>query len=406
MHKILIISPVPTHPQNAGNRSRIFTICDYIKKHGHELSFFYINKEKGDSVAMIEYFGDSNYFEYSSNSTLKSNLKKIFILNWFFSKVRQIISSRLINKLIPENLDLKYNRLIDDYYDFNIDLFIKENLVKNKYTHVIVEYVVYSKALDNFDYSVVKIIDTHDVLSNRYELFLEQNKIPQWYSLFPNEEAKGLNRADIILAIQNKEQHYFESISNKKVFVLGHITKILLAQKNIDNSISTIVFVGSDNKINIDGLNHFISTIFPKIVDELKSVRLLVAGTVINRKTEIIEHPNIVYHGKYKTNVEIYSLADVVIIPITYGTGLKIKTIDALSSGKAIVTFDEGISGLDKPNLKNPYCLLAKDDNDFSIMVLSILNDIELKTNLEKSALYYIESYVNDTIKVLDQIFV
>jgi len=400
--KILIISPTPSHPQNAGNRSRIFALCDYIKKRGLDLSFFYINKENGDSVAMINYFGHSNYFEYSFNSDIKSTSNKLTFIHRFILKI-QHFKTILVHKFTKENLDTKYNRKVDDYYDFNIDFFIKEKLVKNKYTHVIVEYVVYSKALYNFDNSVVKIIDMHDVLSNRYKLFLEQKLVPQWYSLFPVEESKGLNRADIIIAIQEKEKNYFESISNKKVFVLGHLTAITPILTEISN---TIVFVGSDNKINIDGINHFIKNIFPAIVQELKNVKLIIAGNIINRKLEVLDHPNIVFFGEYNTNTEIYSLADVVIVPITYGTGLKIKTIDALSCGKAIVTFHEGISGLDKPNLNNPYCLLAKDDNDFSKKVLSILNDIKQKREIEKNALNYIERYIANTLQVLNKIFI
>jgi glycosyltransferase involved in cell wall biosynthesis len=402
MYKILIISPTPTHPQNAGNRSRIFAICEYIKNKGHDLSFFYINKEKGDSIAMINYFGDSNYFEYFAEPDTKLTSNKLNVIQRFIIKAN-FFKRKLFNRFIKESLDIKYNRKIDDYYDFNIDIFIKENLLENSYSHVIVEYVVYSKALENFDSSVVKIIDTHDVLSNRYKLFLDKKLNPQWYSLFPKEESKGLSRADVIFAIQEKEQYYFQRISNTKVFVLGHLTSISHIESELSNS---IVFVGSDNKINIDGINHFIKNIFPTIIKELNDVKLIIAGNILNRKLEVLDHANISFLGEYDSNAEIYALAKVVIVPITYGTGLKIKTIDALSCGKAVVSFDEGISGLEKPNINNPYCLLAKDDFDFSKKVLAILNDVELRIELNNNAIIFMQKYIKNTTQVLDKIFI
>lgn len=137
----------------------------------------------------------------------------------------------------------------------------------------------------------------------------------------------------------------------------------------------------------------------------MNNVKLIIAGNIINRKLEVLDHPNIVFFGEYISNAEIYSLASVVIVPIYYGSGLKIKTIDALSCGKAIVTFDEGISGLDKPNLNNPYCLLAKDDFDFSKKVLSILKNVNIKKKLEKNAVNFIEKYNKNSIKAIDEIF-
>lgn len=403
MNKVLIISPTPTHPQSAGNRSRILALCDYIKMRGHDLDFFYIRQENVDEEAMINYFGASNYFEINLNNQSNSESKNKNILSRFIKKIN-FIKNIIFDNFKKGDIDLskKYNRDVDYYYDNNIDIFIKKKLLNNKYTHVIIEYVVFSKALEIFDNSVVKIIDTHDVLSNRYRIFLGQKSAPQWYSLFPKEEAKGLNRADIILSIQNKEKKYFESISKAKVVILGHQASVSILESELHND---ILFVGSDNNINIDGINHFIEFIFPKIVEKLNNVKLIIAGNIIKRRLAIMEHPNIEFYGEYNTNSEVYSLASVVVVPINYGTGLKIKTIEALSCGKAIVTFKEGISGLEEPNVNNNYCLLAKDDLDFSNKVLSILRDFKLKMVIKDSAIRFIKKYNVSIVDVLDEIF-
>ena len=43
--KILVISPTPTHPQNAGNRIRIYNLVSNLKELGHDVHFLYEGRE-------------------------------------------------------------------------------------------------------------------------------------------------------------------------------------------------------------------------------------------------------------------------------------------------------------------------------------------------------------------------
>ena len=45
MNKILIFSPTPSHPQNAGNRIRIFSLAKYLQKIGNAVHFVYFTQE-------------------------------------------------------------------------------------------------------------------------------------------------------------------------------------------------------------------------------------------------------------------------------------------------------------------------------------------------------------------------
>lgn len=377
---ILIISPTPTHPQNAGNRSRIFEMCLLLRQRGFLISFLNLKKEEGDVNEMKSFFGN-NYYEYEVDA-----LKKRFSINTITHKIR---------KAIP-TANYKYNRKVDFYYDNQINIFLKNTFRPNQFSHVLVEYVVYSKALEYFDVNTTKIIDTHDVLSNRYQLFLEQKIKPQWYSLFPKEEAKGLNRADKIIAIQNHEKEYFEKITSKQITVIGHYTQTSLNSTEPESD--TLLFVGSNNKINIDGINHFIKNVFPKIVLELPNIKLIIAGSINKDISKVVSHPNCYFYGEYKNNAEIYSKANVVIIPILYGTGLKIKTIDALANSKAVVSYSEGIFGIEN-NPDKPIYLLAKNDFDFAQNIISIFKNNKLKTELEMNAFEFMQDYNKDIVK-------
>lgn len=61
--KILVISQTPTHPQNAGNRTRIVNFLLALKEQGHEIHFVYLNRESGD-IQKCLIFGKKNFISF------------------------------------------------------------------------------------------------------------------------------------------------------------------------------------------------------------------------------------------------------------------------------------------------------------------------------------------------------
>ena len=407
MSNILIISQTPTHPITGGNRIRILNICEYLKQKNINYTFLFINDyDNFNTDEMQNFFGDS-YIEYKKSKSrllfFKKNLLfKIF--NFFFIKTKDIIDIALdsvIKQFVKEYLKKKYNKEIDFYYPNGLDCFIQENLVKRNFSHVIVEYVAYSKALLNFNSDTKKIIDTHDVFSNRYELYLNIKSKPGFYSFYPSEEAKGLDRADIILAIQEKEKRYFEKISNKQVVEFGHFTSIQnvsFPNKNV------LLFVGGQNSFNIDGINHFIDDILPYIKVDFPNINLIIAGHIVNKKKYIKESECIKFYGNFYDNVEIYSKADIVINPLRQGSGLKIKSIDALASSKPLVTYLEGVSGLPSDFDDKEFYLLSKDSQDFANNVILLLKNTTIRNELAITAKEFMISYNRKILEEFDKI--
>ena len=37
--RVLVLSPTPTHPQDYGNRKRIFEVCSHLQNEGAEITF-------------------------------------------------------------------------------------------------------------------------------------------------------------------------------------------------------------------------------------------------------------------------------------------------------------------------------------------------------------------------------
>ncbi|MBW4644899.1 MAG: glycosyltransferase family 4 protein [Goleter apudmare HA4340-LM2] len=380
--KILIISPTPSHPQNAGNRVRINNLITSLKNLGYDIYFLYINQEDGDVELMQDCWGE-----------------KFYLLTYQAPIIKPSISWRLVTKIKSifgrEHI---YIYSIDDWYDKSVDSFIQELQRKEKFDMVIVEYVFLSKALENFDHSVLKIIDTHDVFTNRHNLYLKKCQSPEWYFTNNREEAKGLNRADVIIAIQLKEANFFRKISIKPVIQIGHLLSLCkpITKKRADPK---LLFIASSNTINVHGLDYFLEKIFPLVRSHYPSVELLIAGGIC----QIIgNYPGCIKLGFMEDVGEAYQMSDIVINPILFGTGLKIKSIEALGYSKALVTTSAGAMGLEAG--KNTAFLVADEASAFAKQILLILNNPKFFQELTENAYKYAEQYNQNNLRVLQDV--
>lgn len=355
-NKVLIISPTPTHPTRAGNRSRILSNAKLFRSYGYDVHFLLAPQEPYDENELQQFWGEKLFVYTSSNkptiSTLSLKVKK---------KIQILLGNKLgISKFI-------YNKNIDDYYPSGLDNYLDEHLKEHVYAIVLVEYVVYSKAFLHFGKSVLKIVDTHDKFSNRYLTYLRSGLKPEWYSLYPFDERIGLKRADIVLAIQKKEAVYFKNLCSRKVIVLGHVVDYNCS-RNANNK--NLLFVASDNIINVQAIETFFNSIFIDLIKELPNVKLLLAGSICSSKTLKIPfevQSNVVMIGSFNDAKEVYGLASVAINPVQTGTGLKIKIIEALAYGLPVVSFVKSNESLISLNIKkgNKILRLVESDSEF-----------------------------------------
>jgi hypothetical protein len=55
--KMLVVSPVPTDPQNAGNRARVSSLITMLEALGHDVFFAYVPYEPAECEAMEKRLG-------------------------------------------------------------------------------------------------------------------------------------------------------------------------------------------------------------------------------------------------------------------------------------------------------------------------------------------------------------
>ncbi len=97
---------------------------------------------------------------------------------------------------------------------------------------------------------------------------------------------------------------------------------------------------------NADGLRWFVAEILPIVTRRLPWVRLWVTGASPPEPLRQLEGPSVTFLGQVADLGHLYDQARVAVIPLRFGAGVKLKTVDALEHGVPIVATSIGAEGL------------------------------------------------------------
>jgi len=390
MKKILIISPVLFYPPNEGNKARIFNFIKKLKLFNYEIHYFYT----------------SPIFDNTELNEMGKYVKEIYKIK--FNKTTIINFFPKVKKYLLKKINMFYHKFkgyykIDSMYNFEIHKEIKKNMMNQDFDYVLVEYVFLSKALESFDKSVIKIIDTHDIFSDRGELFKKNGYHHSWFHTNKKNESIGLNRADIIISIQNKENIFFRKLTSKPVITIGHDIELQKFKPTTTvNAKKYLLFVGSSNQVNQNAISYFLMNSYPILKKKYnENICLMLIGSICNFVTE--ENKNIIKLGVIDSLNEYYDKADIVINPVQFGTGLKIKNIEALAYSKALITTPIGAEGIEQGINKS--FLVAKTANDFTFLIVKLLENNNFRNEIEKSAHLFMKKYIKENNLNFENLF-
>lgn len=175
----------------------------------------------------------------------------------------------------------------------------------------------------------------HDFFSARAERFRQQHVADSVAELDQSSEIRLLRQADAVIAIQNLEaREIAHLLPDREVFVAPLACRMVAAPQ--PGGRRTVLFIGSNTAPNVIGLRWFLDAIWPTIRASIGDCELLVAGTVAAARIGD-GAAGVRLLGLVPDLDPLYREAGVVISPLTVGSGLKIKLIEALGQGKAVV---------------------------------------------------------------------
>ena len=381
--RILFISETVVIPIERGNRKRVYNLVNLAKEAGCEVDFLYLHTYSNEDPAKTrEWIGEDHFFTVE-------NKKRSFGV-FLKRKVRKVLEILHIPGLF------KYFS-VDEKMDPAIDGFMKDFLKEHEYDVVWIEYIFNSRPLLSVPEGVVKVIDTHNAFTFKRQMYEAVGYRNYEFALTKEEEAAGLSRADWVVAIQEEEAEFFRTIvpETTKVCTIGE--NMSLKEAAVAKN-KNILFLGSFYVVNREGIKHFIDNILPILKKKGVEFRLQIAGTICKH---IPDSPDYEKLGVVDDVGDAYRNARVVINPVRYGTGLNIKTIEALSYTKPLVSHSIGVRGL---RSDYPIARVTDDDEEFADALAELLSDDEKAMELSANAERFMKEYQKKNLDAFDEI--
>lgn len=215
-----------------------------------------------------------------------------------------------------------------------------------------------------------RIVIMHDLFSSRSSQFADLNASDSVTSLPLAEEIKMLAAADTIVAIQRDEAAVLQRKLPNHDILVAPIAALPVDGPQV-GSAEIVLFVGSSAAANVDGIKWFIESCWPTIHEHRPNAMLYVAGSVCDALGQVPAATRLL--NVVETLDDLYAEASVVISPLRAGSGLKIKLIEALSKGKAVVATTTTLQGV--ADILGDCAEVTDSAPRFAAMVVDLLAD-------------------------------
>lgn len=357
--KILIVSCHPTHPTDAGNRAAIMSQVTLLERMGCDVHFLFADMSLRKNA-------------YNELKAYWKDKLHIFNMNPLAKAYRAAMDK------VRTNLCGGYWKA-DDHYPWGIAKYINEMNRKEQFDACIVHYYRLSRLIPEINIPR-KAIFTHDVFSYKDI----RTGAPFYETLNAHEEAKALQRCPNIFAIQQNEAVYYSYLSPKSVIRTVYSPYDIHEPTTGDNK--NILFLASRMSFNVTGIQWFLDHVWPVLNKKDPGMRLLVGGSVCEKIR--CGYNNVSLLGKIADLDDFYAQGNIVINPVHQGTGLKIKTFEALSYGKATVVHPHSMAGIYHESQVPLLC--ASSPEEWAETILELASSPQKAAELGKRSIEYI----------------
>lgn len=294
----------------------------------------------------------------------------------------------------------------------------RKELQNNSYDVAIYEGEhVSSYRLKNIVNANRHLLYMHDIESD-YRRDLSKSETRKLISLAQRIESNKYRRLenrihdlfDITMFVSvNEIEKYGERFPEKKdtfvylPHVVGHISSNVANNSNH----TEILYFGNmilDN--NFRSIKWFVESVFPLIIQQRPDVKLKLIGNISQENKSYLLNcsENIEILGYVEDLEKEISDACLIVSPVLYGAGVKVKIIDALASGQIVITNSKTLEGTRL--IPNVDVLVADDPDEFALKCCNVLEDREKFIQIASNGLEHIrnEHSLLYQIKILDSV--
>jgi glycosyltransferase involved in cell wall biosynthesis len=315
------------------------------------------------------------------------------------------------------------------FYSESAQKAINQAIIDFNPDFIIVDMLRMAQYVENS--SLPKMLELQDLLSERYKRFCENTSckddllgtfgelLPKFISNILNEylkvpllkyESKVIAKREYELSQKFEAITLVSQIEVDKLRKTTGVRHIHAIPPSVENSIlnfdlveegkCNIIFLGNlTTNQNLSSFRYIAEKVLPLLDDKHFDYTFTAIGKFDQRAIEIAAMSNkIILQGFVDSLSKAISTKHLMLSPITFGSGIKTKILDAMSFGVPIITNSIGAEGL---SVENGVHLIIEDDPKLMVLAVeSLFKDKELRDRIVSRANRLVCSYYNhDLIK-------
>jgi glycosyltransferase involved in cell wall biosynthesis len=240
------------------------------------------------------------------------------------------------------------------------------------------------------------VLTDHDVSYIKARRLAVQNRNPAM-KLFMHYEALKLEclerrifrKVNLGIAVSELDRRHLQALCPSGRFAVienGVDVRTFVPAPKAPESDTLIWIGGFGDYYNYEAIFYFLNEIYPGIKGKTTGIKFyVVGGNVPDRLANVAARDSsIVATGHVEDPLPYLQRASVFVAPILSGGGTKLKVLEAMAAGKAIVSTSVGVEGIEAND--GEHFLVADDPKVFSARVVSLLKEPDLRERLGANA--------------------
>lgn len=385
--RILQLTNKPPWPAKDGGSIAMWNLTKGFAGLGHQVTVLSMNTRKHltppETVPVkVKEIADIRFVSVPATVSPVSAVINLLFSNQPYNAVRFI--SREFKQVLRDLLKEK-----------KFDLIQLEGLYLSPYIPVIREHT-----------SAPVALRAHNIESEIWERTAALSSgLKKWYlrnlaGRILNFEKKWLNSYDLLVPITSRDGEWFNTAGNQKPVHISPagIDSSLYRLTHDEPEFPSLFHIGSlDWSPNQEGLIWFLSRIWPTVHLKHPGLNLYIAGR--NAPAWLVskfQEQNVVYLGEVEDAHSFIRSKSVMIVPLFSGSGMRIKIIEGMALGKAIVSTPIGAEGL--PVISGENILIAEKPEEFIRCLDEVIENKSRCEQLGSRAEKYVREHFDNRV--------
>lgn len=240
-----------------------------------------------------------------------------------------------------------------------------------------------------------------------HRLYLgEKNPFKRWYIhqlaiSLKKYELKVINKFDALIAITPKDAIFFKQYASEVPLIsipFGIMPEMIAKYTGLEKpkAIPDVIFhLGSmDWMPNLEGIKWFVKEVWPEVHNNNPKLTFHLAGRGMPEWMKKLNTPGIIVDGEVPNAINYMCMHKIMVVPLFSGSGIRIKIIEGMLAGCAVITTSIGAEGIDYTNEKN--IIIANNKQDFIDAITRLTTNTTLASSIGKEATQFVIEHHNN----------